>query len=63
MQKWGFTGDVVCTFCRGSIEVRNHIFTIIYLMSNVKTYCDWEDSWHGVLKISEKKASEIPNAE
>ena len=34
-----------------------------YLMSNVKTDCDQEDSWHGVLKISEKKASEIPYAE
>ncbi len=27
--KWGFIGDIVCTFSRGGIEVRNHIFVAI----------------------------------
>ena len=29
MLKWGFIGDIVCTFSRGGIEVRNHIFVAI----------------------------------
>lgn len=24
--KWGFVGDVLCVFCRGGIEGRNHLF-------------------------------------
>lgn len=24
--KWGFKGDVLCAFCRGGIEGRNHLF-------------------------------------
>jgi hypothetical protein len=26
MMKWGFSKDIFCCFCRGSIEVRSHLF-------------------------------------
>jgi hypothetical protein len=56
MLKWGFTGDVVCTFCGGGneFEDRNNLFFACpfskriwrevmgaCLVSDVKT--DWED--------------------
>ena len=39
LDKWGYTGDTLCVFCRGCIESKDHLFFVCPLARRIWVSC------------------------